>query len=185
MKNKHEIIKYFSGGLVIWLMTKAFVGDKVENNKITSLTIIIVIIAYLLCDAFNKCDMRERYEGLNDKKPSDEDVFMEPNNENEDDIENMKKVFNIDEDKYNDVIARENEAKEKIKSNYKYDMKYTNSNPLNTKPLGASIYGYTFLPPENWFRAYEAPPVCITDKRSAVVPIIGSSTEGLMEFDNN
>jgi hypothetical protein len=42
-----------------------------------------------------------------------------------------------------------------------------------------SEYGYTFLPPANWYPTPPHPPVCVTEKRCPVCPIFtnGSSTD--------
>jgi len=72
---------------------------------------------------------------------------------------------------------------EKIQSMHKNDMANTNTHPFNTIPLGSQLYGYTYLPPENWFRAYEKPPICTTDKKCRIMPMSDASITGLMEFD--
>jgi len=73
----------------------------------------------------------------------------------------------------------------KIQATHKDDMVYTTTHPFNTVPLGTQLYGYTYLPPENWFRAYERPPVCISKKSCPVCPVADPSTAGLLEFDSN
>ena len=73
---------------------------------------------------------------------------------------------------------------DRIAGGYKDEMVYTSTHPFNTVPLGTQLYGYTYLPPENWFRAYERPPVCVTDDRSPVVPVYSSAgVSELMQFD--
>ena len=59
----------------------------------------------------------------------------------------------------------------------------TTTNPLNTVPLGTQLYGYTYMPPENWFRAYEQPPVCITDNNTTVNPVTDPSINCLLEYE--
>lgn len=82
----------------------------------------------------------------------------------------------------NQIDKREKEAADKIKSNYEYDMKYTESHPFNTVPMGSNLYGYTFLPPENWFRPYEYPKEVYKYKET-VVPVQDKSVEGLLGVD--
>jgi hypothetical protein len=89
----------------------------------------------------------------------------------------------IDKQTYEKLIENEKKAMNKIREKQRDEMVYTNTHPFNTIPLGTQLYGYTYLPPENWFRAYERPPVCVTDKQCPVCPIAESNTSGLMEFD--
>lgn len=84
---------------------------------------------------------------------------------------------------------RDAEASAQIKANYKYDMKYDNGNPLNTIPLGENPYknDYVYLPPSNWLKPFERPPVCVTDKKCPVCPgyTTGTNAELLTYEDSN
>lgn len=99
------------------------------------------------------------------------------------DLENLKNWLGIDHDKYREIKNREEQVKKTIRSTYSGDMIHTTTNPMNTVPLGSKLYPYTYLPPENWFRAYEQPPVCIVDKPATVSPLTDPTVHGLIEFD--
>jgi len=98
----------------------------------------------------------------------------------------LKDIMGIDKEVYEKLGQEEQEAMGKIVGRYRDEMVYTSTHPFNTVPLGTQLYGYTYLPPENWFRAYEKPPVCVTDRRCPVEPIYsGKDTVDLMEFDTS
>lgn len=100
------------------------------------------------------------------------------------DVQDFKDIMPINKKIYADLVENEEIAKNKIRQTYANEMVFTESNPFNTVPLGTQMYGYTFLPPENWFRAYDRPPVCISDQRPRMDPIVdGNSTRDLLEFD--
>lgn len=90
----------------------------------------------------------------------------------------------INKQNYQGLIAQEERAKDNIRQSWTNEMIFTESNPLNTIPLGSQVYQMTYLPPENWFRGYDTPPVCIMD-RPSVVNAIGEGNQyaDLMEVN--
>jgi hypothetical protein len=109
----------------------------------------------------------------------DDDNYPDP------DITDLKDNMQVDKKLISQLNDREQKARQIIRSKYKDEMQYTNTHEFNTIPLGSQIYSYTYLPPENWFRAYERPPVCISNDTCPVCPVVvnGNSTAELMEFD--
>ena len=59
----------------------------------------------------------------------------------------------------------------------------------NSLPIAAGYksheyeYGYSFLPPEKWTNLWVRPPVCVTERRSPIMPLYsGNTTMDLKEF---
>src|SRR3984885_7667505 len=173
MISLQEIIKYVGLIAIIYFLVKAFSEDKLSTNQVLLLSLLILIVAaFVLYKSKNEC------------------IKIQPiplNGPNIDkDIRDFKDIMTIDKKTYAALIAEEQRAEDRIKNNYRDEMVYTSTHPFNTIPLGTQLYGYTYLPPENWFRAYERPPVCVTDKRCPVCPVAeGGKTSGLMEFDTS
>ena len=100
------------------------------------------------------------------------------------DVEDMKDLMGIDRERWAILRENVNNAKARIASRWQDEMKYTQSNPLNTIPLGANLdKGYTMLDPIQWFRAWDRPPVCRTDKQCPVCPVAPSGTDEYLQFD--
>ena len=178
-------VKYIGLVAVTFFLIKSFTRDKISDSQIFIVSIIIMLIVlFIISHDFNCSQKSEKFlQSLNLSHPVGSGNFNQNGNFNE--MEDLKKAINFDHNLYDNIIKNENKAKEKIKSGYKYDMKYTKTNPLNTVPLGSKLYEYTLMPPENWFRAYEAPPVCITDKKADVKPFSHCSINSLMQFDDD
>lgn len=197
MVSLQNIIKYLGLAVIFYFLIKAFANNKLTNTQIVIVVLLIMIfVIFIASQNFNCPNKIEGYQPTNTliKFPAaynmDESLDNTVNDDNsdnidyvDDDIKDFKDI--IDNQKYQNIKNNEMEVKNNIRSKYKYDMIYTQTNPLNTVPLGSQLYGYTYLPPENWFRAYEKPPVCITDKRCAICPISDPSIAGLMEFDSS
>ena len=201
MFSLNDIIKYVGFALITYFLLKAFANNKLSNKEISLIVLIITIMVIIICSQKSNCS-KNRFETFanmeSDKsnKSSDANPIgsgtgtrtgiesgnkLSPENKN---VQELAKLFGIDLDKYNQIIDRENNVKKQIKSKYTNDMIHTTTNPLNTIPLGASIYGYTYLPPENWFRAYEMPPVCHSFGGNTKIHYPApKSTEGLLELD--
>lgn len=86
-----------------------------------------------------------------------------------------------------DKRKRDQAAGNKIKKDHKYDMKSDTGNPLNTIPLGENPYenDYSYMPPSNWMRPFERPPVCVTNKRCPVQPVYSElGYADLLQYDD-
>jgi hypothetical protein len=60
-----------------------------------------------------------------------------------------------------------------------------NSFPQNAN-TGSFEYGYSFLPPSNWYPVPPHPPVCVTEKTCPVCPVFTSGTNAdLKEWDSS
>lgn len=186
-----NIVKYLGLAAIFYFFIKAFASNKLTDLQIALIVTIIMIFVIFIAGQNFSCIRREGYQVSNgiqmDENINDNGIEIYQGNDDfsyeDDDFKKLKDEMGIDNIKYQQIKDREKEAMNRIRSKYKYDMVRTTSNPLNTVPLGASIYGYTYLPPENWFRAYECPPVCITDKKCPVCPIMDPLVANLMEFD--
>jgi hypothetical protein len=100
------------------------------------------------------------------------------------DANDMIDILHLDRSSMNELNNNEKIAEAKIIEGYQDEMVYNETHPFNTIPLGSQIYSYTYLPPENWFRAFNPPPICITDHYNKVSPVYsGTTTSDLMEFD--
>jgi hypothetical protein len=197
MISMQDTIKYVGMALILFCLLKAFMGN-LDNQKLALIITLVVGMTFLIANSRDNCPLKEGYTIVNPPlvdsiypgaenidSPDIPPVYPEHKQYSDEDIENMKDIVALDKQTYERLISNENKAKNKIISNYKNEMAYSESNPFNTVPLGTQLYGYTYLPPENWFRAYERPPVCVSDKRSAVNPMVGDSVCGLMQFDTS
>lgn len=177
-------VKYVGLAAIIYFLIKSFANNQLSNLQILMIVIFIMILVIFIVGQNTECSQksRERFE-ITPNNPETNNQLPEIDyNQNEvlRDIDEL----GLDKNRYERILADEKEAMDKIKSGYKNEMVYTQSHPFNTVPLGSQLYGYTFLPPENWFRAYDKPPVCITDKKCTVCPMNEPSTAGLLEFDS-
>lgn len=160
-----DTIKYIGLAIFIFFLLKAMAGEILSNCQILIIVLcimilVLIIVAQTLDCARQKKHKLEKFTNDVDEVSSnniipttfDDDV----NNASESDTIPTTFNDNIDtKDKLKMLISRENEAKSRIRKGYSGEMKYTRSHPFNTMPLGSQIYGYSYLPPENWFRPYE------------------------------
>lgn len=196
MLDLNRLFFYFLQGLVIALLIKALTPET-DNYKIGILSAIIMLTIIILNrETFQTKKTTEGYENLQfplatsvfaNNKPSTyspqkyiRDVQMTKYPDA--DVEDLKDIMQVDKNLIKKLDDNEKKAREAIRKNYQDDMRFTNTHEFNTIPLGSQIYSYTYLPPENWFRAYERPPVCITDKQCPVCPMV-SNYVNFMEFD--
>lgn len=170
-----NIILYIAFAAILYFIIKGFTGRCLSNIKIVIMIILILILMIFICNSNMVCS-NGTTEGFNTISSNPLSVPSPQNLVNE---------FGIDQNKYSQIIRNEDEAKKRIRCTYQNEMIGTETNPLNTVPLGAALYDYTYLPPENWFRAYEKPPVCITDNPAKIRPMTSSTIYGLMEFETS
>lgn len=165
------IIIYIGLILILFFLIKGFVKNCLNNTQILILIFIIVLIVIFVCSQSCMPNV-ETYSPINSLAPlsSSPDSPMQPG---------------CSMNRYNDIIRREQMAMNKIRSKYQNDMVYTESHPFNTVPLGAQLYDYTYLPPENWFRPYEQPHVCTSNNRYKDYYTPDKSICGLMEFETD
>lgn len=201
LKKYQFMLKYIIIVIVVILLAKAFANVSGLENIITNESIICGSIALLalilvLDHLFKQTcpSKKERLENIQNSiypmVPQQENKVKPEKTKNvtfkDDDVEELIDVVGADREVIKKLEENEQKASDKIKQNYKDEMVYTTTHPFNTVPLGANIYGYTFLPPENWFRAYEKPPICIPNgEKHQPVGFYNSSTAELMEFDGN
>lgn len=198
-----KIIAFVGLTAIIYFLLKAFAGDKLDSTQTILLLLCIMIPVVFVCyQSISKCKSptsKEHYQVT--APPVTSSVYPGPPNKDpvlgkvqippplpqasdDLDIQDFKDIMPINKKIYADLVDNEEIAKNKIRQTYTNEMVFTESHPFNTVPLGTQMYGYTFLPPENWFRAYDRPPVCITDRRPLMEPIAdGNSTRDLLEFD--
>lgn len=199
-----DTVKYIGLAAIIYFLLKAFAKD-MSNKKIAIIVGGIMILVIFINTNSTSCPkqvVREKYNPTEppivpsiyaepshaDEKPLEKTTesinFDLPKSAKDKDIENLKDIVGINKKIYEELKDEEKAAMAKIAAKYRDEMVYTETHPFNTVPLGTQLYGYTYLPPENWFRAYERPPVCVTDNRCPVVPVYTSKgTSELMEFD--
>lgn len=196
----NDVIKYVGLAAVIYFLLKGFANNKLSNKEISIIVLIVIVLVIFICSQNFSCSKNRygnRIESFGQQLQNNSDSDIEngqytisgtkkpQTNGGEESTADLAKIFGIDSKKYREIIDRENKAKNAIKQSYKNDMVHTTTNPLNTIPLGASIYGYTFLPPENWFRAYDTPPVCYSIGDIDVASFAPKTTECLLEFDSS
>lgn len=200
-----KLVKYGGLGLITYLLIKAFTDGLMEEKHIYVLVTLIMVPIVLLGFGSDSCPrLKENYQ-ITDPPivpsiypgPPDQDRVlgtvaapppMPPMPMVDQDIKDQMSITGIDMKIYDALGAEEERAKDKIRASYTNDMIYTESNPLNTIPLGTQIYGYTYLPAENWFRAYERPPPCLVNGKEPLV-VVKPITEGayisdLLEYDS-
>ena len=68
-------------------------------------------------------------------------------------------------DRYNDGVI-----------NNEYEYSDYNMLPMAENNSGNFEYGYSFMPPEKWYPQPPHPPVCVTNKRSDVMPVYTTGT---------
>lgn len=192
MISLQDCIKYIGLAAIIYFLIKAFADNLLSNKQIGILVLCIIIIVIFIVNQQLSCTKIEKFDSNNNSAQlvsnNENNITrqdMDDEDTNDDDMDNLKDILGVDDQKYQNIIQKENDAMNKIRSNHQYEMVYTNTHPFNTIPLGSQIYGYTYLPPENWYRAYERPPVCITNKQNNVYPAPNASISGLMEFDSD
>jgi len=101
------------------------------------------------------------------------------------DIIDQMNISKVDKQKFEETMISEKLAKEDIKSRWRNEMIYSDSNPFNTLPIGRELNSYTYLPEYAWFRGYEKPPVCVPSGRECpVCPLSSGGTTELMHFSN-
>lgn len=102
------------------------------------------------------------------------------------DLIDFMNISHMDKKKFTEMRIIEKKAKEDIRNRlFTNEMKYTETNPFNTIPLGRPLNSYTYLPEFAWFRGYEKPPVCIpSGKECSVCPLTDAGTSELMHFSN-
>lgn len=177
--------------VISYFLIKAFAEKEVNDMNASLISLAVGLGAnYLLSKNITK----EKHEGFQDiANGSCKDYYTtsvydpkyKPIKYSDPDIKDMEDIAMIDKSKMEQLQLNEDKARAEIRKGYKDEMKYTTSHEFNTRPLGAQIYSYTMLPPENWFRAYDRPPVCVSDKYNTVVPSYSSSYANLMEFDTS
>lgn len=191
-------IKYIGIAAVIYFLIKAFTQDQLDNSQIALLVVIIMALVIFIMNQQTTCPkQKENYQIL--QTPIVPSIYPGPQTEppvetNQEvpkcnykyvdkDIQDMKSIAGLNLKVYDELVENEQKAMDKIRSKFTNEMVYTDTHPFNTIPLGTQIYGYTYLPPENWFRAYERPPICATDKRCTVCPVTDGSTSDLLQFN--
>ncbi|XWV26499.1 hypothetical protein QJ857_gp0570 [Tupanvirus soda lake] len=194
-------IKYIGLAAIVYFLLKAFANNILTNCQIIILVLCIMLFVIFIASQNFNCPNKYKverfdmtngitnsvYDGPLNHNIDDDDTADEYNNmdHSDDDINDFKDIMGIDKQRYEQIKNTEKNAMDRIRSNHKNEMIHTTTHPFNTVPLGTQLYGYTYLPPENWFRAYERPPVCISEKICAVCPVADPSTAGLLEFDSN
>lgn len=204
MLTDSDYIKYIGFTAILYFLIKAFIGDKVDNTQVITLVVLVIVIFIFISSSKFKCiNNIEHYQITN--PPIIDSVYPQISNTNTHttlpddikiqkltnrsyvnaDLELLKTLGNVDPQSYNAVSNNEINAQKQISNQFTNEMVYTKTNPLNTIPLGSQVYGYTYLPPENWFRGYDKPPVCVTERPALVCPTPDPKLTGLMEFDNS
>lgn len=197
MLSWQNILLYIGLAAVIFFILKAFTNNLLTNSHIIWIVLIIMVLVILLLNQCTLCTNNKNKElfknvGTNYelsksyRPPSPASRSPSPSSCPEyldEDLENLKDEMEIDHNKYWAIKNKENQIKRKIRQEYTGEMPYTTTNPINTVPLGSKLYDYTYLPPENWFRAYEQPPVCITDNPANISSMTDPTIKGLVEFD--
>ena len=190
-----NILLYIGVAAIIFFLLKALTTNMLTNSQISLIVLIIMVLVILLLNQCTLCSKNKNKETFRNVggirspsapsvyRPSEPSVSKCPDYSNED-LENLKDDMDIDYNRYSAIKNQENNAKKRIRQGYVREMVYTTTNPINTVPLGSTLHDYTYLPPENWFRAYEQPPVCIIDQPSNVSPIADPSISGLIEFES-
>jgi hypothetical protein len=199
-----DSVKYIGLAVIIYFLIKAFTEESINDKQIAFLVLCIMgIVLFLSYQSSRsaKCpkSKKESYQitdpplvdSIYPQKPNSDlrTPGVTPNYKNTEykdpDIQDFKDIMRIDKQTFEKLMKNEQKAMDVIQDNYRNEMVYTETHPFNTIPLGTQLYGYTYLPPENWFRAYERPPVCVTDKRCPVCPTAYSNTAELMQFDTS
>ncbi len=202
-----DSVKYIGLTIIIYFLIKAFTDNAIDDKQIAFLVVCIMGLVLFLSYPKQKCGKKykseqyqitEPYQITNpplvdsiypQKENSDSKPDVSPRYKNieygDQDIQDFKDIMRIDKKTYKKLMNNEQKAMDVILANQRNEMVYTETNPFNTIPLGTQLYGYTYLPPENWFRAYERPPVCVSDKKCPVCPTAYSNTAELMQFDTS
>jgi len=199
MISLQDSIKYAALAIILFCLLKAFNADSVDDKELVVLVLCIVFVVFILTyQTRTKCEkLKESYRMTN--PPLVDSIYPEKPNFDErpnvvipyknieyvdDDIRDFKDIMAIDKKTYEKLLDNEQVAMDAIQQRHTDEMVYTTTHPFNTVPLGTQLYGYTYLPPENWFRAYERPPVCVTDQKCPVCPAAYGNTADLMQFDS-
>lgn len=177
------IIAYIGLAAIIYFLIKAFAYNKLSSKDIAVLVAIIMLLVIFIASQRYTCP--KRYEGFTNSVVTGSIPGRETKSTAvaEDDNQQLKNIIGIDADRYNQIKEKEQAAMDRIRATHRDDMVHTRTHPFNTVPLGSQLYGYTFMPPENWFRAYEAPPICETNGIISMSYRPDPRTASLLELD--
>lgn len=180
MLSLENSVKYIGLAAIIYFLIKAFTNNLLSNWQIALFVIIIMIVIIFIIEQKTACDQnRKTREGFQEVKQTE----ILNNDENKIDpdtnIENIEVIDGIerimDEDQIDQGEFSDDQVGNLNKSN-KID-------PASEIPPESGSYGYTYMPPEYWFRVYDNPPRCITSRPCQVCPSAGLQTYGYLELD--
>ena len=193
-------------GLVIILFLGSYLLIKRLNISITDTNILLISFAIPLVYLYIKNSVFvEGFSDINNADPN----YVIPSVKNElnniieepleyekypgkpdyttPDVDDAREIATINKNVLKEINMREQKEKEKIRGEYEYEMPYTVTHEYNTRPLGRAVSGYTYLPPENWFRPWDRTPICISGKNYKAEPSVASAplNQQYLEFDTH
>lgn len=123
------------------------------------------------------------------------EIIDERQNQNDDYITNTGKIDRNNDGSYTinyqrrspDIVASGSRAKNDVikETDMKYNITSYHTVPPNLNK-GSFEYGYSFLPPANWYPTPPFPPVCVAEKQCPVCPVYTTGTNvELKEWDSS
>jgi hypothetical protein len=157
-------LKYIIEIAIIYLLFKYIPNEKL-NDKHIILIAVIAIMLHAIAD--NASGIQNNINKLqNQTQTCNNTCKLQPK------VEKLEVVAQVKQND-NNIVPNE--------SHYSY----TDYNTLPNTNQGIFEYGYSFLPPANWYSVPPHPPICITEKQCPVCPIyIDNSTADLKEWNS-
>ena len=215
----NNILKYVGLTVFVYFLIKTFSNNNMTNTQIYVVVGLVVMTVFIMANNNEGSCPRRFAEGYKkkDKKNTSpttghthpttghthsttghpttghsHDTDDEHESDTDDDYETeenmeLKKSVGFRDDVHKKIKEQESKAKQKVISKKKKTKSRTN--PLNTVPLGTSHFNYTMMPVENWFRAYDKPPICLPssndDDDDEVKPTEHKQTANLMHIHSD
>lgn len=185
-------LKYLSQGAAIYLifrfLPELLRGDsKLSNKDIFIITIVLMLIYILfenLCVVFSKKEKPECESFCNRESFCKDSNSMNSEAKIEKLFDKLEKLFNSkctqeESCAYQNPRQIDRTGSRPCDGLVDDDMKYTDYNHI---PIGEGLdsldyeYGYSYLPPSQWYPTPPFPPVCVSEKKNPVIPMNTTGT---------
>lgn len=139
-------------------------------------------------EQFAEKDKEEETEEVDDSHNKQLMSALDKLNNRLDEMDNKIDVITRknDDDDSRDEKKKEKQNKDNDSMDMRKDTVHVNYHNLPNTPHVEQKYGYSFLPPSQWYPQPPQPPVCVTDKKCPVCPSISDSGfTSVMEWENS
>lgn len=205
-----DMIRYIVIFIVVMTLVMFVPNNRMSIKDSTLLTIIITLTISVLENIntiFFSDNSTENFDlvGTTDTTNNDKTVVLPQQNTNIQPVQSVQqeqKMTDTEDNKkytdvpHDDIYKHTNNSEQKDYNGTrvtddvnKTDMPYTDYHhiPVSDDYKSSEMdYGYSFLPPENWYKTSPFPPVCVSEKRSSICPSYTTGTPlDVKEWDNS